>query len=177
MRAIVSAVPQQLNLFSGNIVDNIAVGDLQPDMDRILSIIQQLGLVKFIDKLPNGFNTQIGENGASLSGGEKQRLAIARALYKNPQILVFDEATSSLDSESEQYVKSMIQKLKKQGKTILMIAHRLSTVIDADKIAILENGTLIEEGNHPALFKEGTKYYDMWKKQLPGLLPDIKLIN
>ncbi len=177
MRAIVGTIPQQLNLFSGNIIDNIAVGDLQPDMDRILSITQQLGLVKFIDKLPNGFNTQIGENGASLSGGEKQRLAIARALYKNPEILVFDEATSSLDSESEQYVKSMIQTLKKQGKTILIIAHRLSTVIDADKIAILENGILIEEGNHHSLYKEKTKYYQMWKKQLPGLLSDIKSIN
>jgi len=170
LRAIVSTVPQQLNLFSGNIVDNIAVGDLQPDMERILAIIQQLGLIPFIEKLPEGFNTQVGENGTSLSGGEKQRLAIARALYKNPEILVFDEATSSLDSESEQYVKSVIQNLKQQGKTILIIAHRLSTVIDADKIAILENGVLIEEGTHDSLFKEGTRYYRMWKKQLPAFI-------
>lgn len=170
LRAIVSTVPQQLNLFSGNIVDNIAVGDLQPDMERILAIIQQLGLIPFIEKLPEGFNTQVGENGTSLSGGEKQRLAIARALYKNPEILVFDEATSSLDSESEQYVKAVIQNLKQQGKTILIIAHRLSTVIDADKIAILENGVLIEEGTHDSLFKEGTRYYRMWKKQLPAFI-------
>lgn len=167
LRSIVSTVPQQLSLFSGNIVDNIAVGDLQPDMERIVSIIQQLGLIPFIEKLPNGFNTQIGENGTSLSGGEKQRLAIARALYKNPEILVFDEATSSLDSDSELHVKSVIQDLKLNGKTILIIAHRLSTVIDADKIAILENGVLIEEGSHVTLFKEGTRYYEMWKKQLP----------
>jgi len=170
LRAIVSTVPQQLNLFSGNIVDNIAVGDLQPDMERILAIIQQLGLIPFIEKLPEGFNTQVGENGTSLSGGEKQRLAIARALYKNPEILVFDEATSSLDSESEQYVKAVIQELKQEGKTILIIAHRLSTVIDADKIAILENGVLIEEGTHDSLFKEGTRYYGMWKKQLPAFI-------
>lgn len=170
LRAIVSTVPQQLNLFSGNIVDNIAVGDLQPDMERILVIIQQLGLIPFIEKLPEGFNTQVGENGTSLSGGEKQRLAIARALYKNPEILVFDEATSSLDSESEQYVKAVVQELKQQGKTILIIAHRLSTVIDADKIAILENGVLIEEGTHDSLFKEGTRYYGMWKKQLPAFI-------
>ena len=169
LRAIVSTVPQQLNLFSGNIVDNIAVGDLQPDMERIISIIQQLGLVSFIEKLPNGFNTQIGENGTSLSGGEKQRVAIARALYKNPEILVFDEATSSLDSESEQHVKAVIQDLKQQGKTILIIAHRLSTVIDADKIAILENGILVEEGTHVSLFKKGTRYHEMWSKQLPKL--------
>lgn len=173
LRTMVSAVPQQLSLFSGNIVDNIAVGDLQPDMERIVSIVQQLGLVSFIEKLPNGFNTQIGENGTSLSGGEKQRLAIARALYKNPEILVFDEATSSLDSESEQHVKAVIQDLKQQGKTILVIAHRLSTVIDADKIAILENGVLIEEGTHVSLFNDGTQYYEMWRKQLPTPLLSV----
>lgn len=167
LRTMVSTVPQQLSLFSGNIVDNIAVGDLQPDMERIVSIVQQLGLVPFVEKLPNGFNTQIGENGASLSGGEKQRLAIARALYKNPEILVFDEATSSLDSDSEQHVKAVIQDLKQQGKTILIIAHRLSTVVDADKIAILENGVLIEEGTHISLFRDGTRYHEMWQKQLP----------
>ena len=88
-------------------------------------------------------------------------------MYKNPEILIFDEATSSLDSESEQHVKAVIQNLKQQDKTILIIAHRLSTVIDADKIAILENGVLIEEGNHSTLFKEGTCYYKMWQKQLP----------
>jgi ATP-binding cassette subfamily B protein len=167
LRTMVSTVPQQLSLFSGNIVDNIAIGDLQPDMERIVSIVQQLGLIPFIEKLPNGFNTQIGENGTSLSGGEKQRLAIARAMYKNPEIFIFDEATSSLDSDSEQHVKSVIQDLKQQGKTIMIIAHRLSTVIDADKIAILENGVLIEEGTHSSLFKNGTRYYEMWQKQLP----------
>jgi ABC-type bacteriocin/lantibiotic exporter with double-glycine peptidase domain len=170
LRTMVSTVPQQLSLFSGNIVDNIAVGDLQPDMERIVSIVQQLGLVPFVEKLPNGFNTQIGENGASLSGGEKQRLAIARALYKNPEILVFDEATSSLDSDSEQHVKAVIQDLKQQGKTILIIAHRLSTVVDADKIAILENGVLIEEGTHISLFRAGTRYHEMWQKQLPDFI-------
>jgi len=167
LRSMVSIVPQQLSLFSGNIIDNIAIGDLQPDMERIVSIVQQLGLMSFVEKLPNGFTTQIGENGTSLSGGEKQRLAIARAMYKNPEIFIFDEATSSLDSDSEQYVKSVIQTLKNQGKTILLIAHRLSTVIDADKIAILENGILIEEGTHVSLFKEGTRYYTMWQKQMP----------
>jgi ATP-binding cassette subfamily B protein len=168
LRNMVSAVPQQLTLFTGNIIDNIAVGDLRPDMERIVSIVQQLGLIPFIEKLPNGFNTQIGENGVSLSGGEKQRLAIARAMYKNPEIFIFDEATSSLDSDAEQHVKAVIQDLKQQGKTILIIAHRLSTVIDADKIAILENGVLIEEGTHASLYNRGTRYYEMWQKQLPN---------
>lgn len=170
LRAVVSSVPQQLTLFSGNIIDNIALGEFEPDMDRIFSIVRELGLMSFIEKLPQGFNTQIGENGASVSGGEKQRLAIARAIYKNPEIIIFDEATSSLDSASEQNVKAVIQRLKDQGKTILIIAHRLSTVCDADKIAVLDRGELIEEGTHSTLFVEGTRYYEMWKKQLPGLL-------
>ena len=170
LRAMVSSVPQQLTLFSGNIIENIALGEFDPDMDRILSIFQELGMMTFIGKLPQGFNTQIGENGASVSGGEKQRLAIARAIYKNPEIIIFDEATSSLDSASEQNVKAVIQRLKDQGKTILIIAHRLSSVCDADKIAVLEQGELIEEGTHGSLFKEGTRYYEMWKKQLPGVL-------
>ncbi|MFV0471095.1 MAG: peptidase domain-containing ABC transporter [Paludibacteraceae bacterium] len=168
MRSLVSSVPQQLNLFSGNIIDNIAVGDLQPDMERIIGIVKELGLVPFIEKLPNGFNTQIGENGASLSGGEKQRIAIARALYKNPEILVFDEATSSLDSDSEQYVKTTIQSLKSVGKTIVVIAHRLSTVVDADRIVVLSEGKLVEQGNHTALYKQGTRYFEMWRKQALG---------
>jgi ATP-binding cassette subfamily B protein len=167
LRSKISSVPQQLNLFAGNIIENIALGDLEPDMERIMKIFQQLGLIPFLEKLPAGLTTQVGENGAALSGGEKQRLAIARALYKNPDILIFDEATSSLDSDSEQHVKRAINDLKNQGKTILIIAHRLSTVIDADKIVILENGQLIEEGMHQTLYKNGTRYFEMWHKQLP----------
>lgn len=167
LRSKISSVPQQLNLFAGNIIENIALGDLEPDMERIMKISQQLGLIPFLEKLPAGLATQVGENGAALSGGEKQRLAIARALYKNPEIYIFDEATSSLDSDSEQHVKSVIQDLKMQGKTILIIAHRLSTVLDVDKIAVMENGVLIEEGTHVSMFKNGTRYYEMWKKQMP----------
>lgn len=167
LRSKISSVPQQLNLFAGNIIENIALGDLEPDMERIMNIFQELGLIPFLEKLPGGLTTQVGENGAALSGGEKQRLAIARALYKNPDILIFDEATSSLDSDSEQHVKKVINDLKNQGKTILIIAHRLSTVIDADKIVILENGQLIEEGTHQTLYKNGTRYFEMWHKQLP----------
>ncbi len=167
LRSMVATVPQQLTLFAGTIIENIAIGDINPDMQSIFSIIQQLGLMTFIEKLPDGLNTQIGENGVSLSGGEKQRIAIARALYRNPEIFIFDEATSSLDSDSEQYVKQSIQKLKKQGKTIIIIAHRLSTVIEADKIVILEKGKVLEEGTHQTLYKSNTHYYNMWQKQFP----------
>jgi len=167
LRKMIGVVPQQLNLFAGNIIDNIAVGDFNPDMDKMIQIVKQLGLMPFIENLPRGFNTYIGENGTQLSGGEKQRLAIARALYADSEMFIFDEATSSLDSTSEEYVKEVIRNLIDSDKTILIIAHRLSTVINADKIVILENGKLIEEGTHQSLYVAGTHYYEMWQKQLP----------
>ena len=124
-------------------------------------------MLGFIEKMPGGLNTYIGENGATLSGGQKQRIAIARALYRNPEILVFDEATSSLDSESEFFVHVAINQLKAEGKTVVVIAHRLSTVVNADKIAVLENGKLLEEGSHAELWETKGRYYQMWQKQLP----------
>ncbi len=114
----------------------------------------------------------MGENGASLSGGQKQRLAIARALYREPEILILDEATSSLDSEYESFVQATINTFKQQGKTIIVIAHRLSTVMDADKIVVLENGKLIEEGTHRQLYLKQGKYYKMWQKQVPQLIKE-----
>jgi ATP-binding cassette subfamily B protein len=160
-------VPQQIDLFAGNIIENIAIGDLSPNLEALLTICTQLGITKFVESLPNGFQTYIGENGTSLSGGQRQRIAIARALYRNPEILILDEATSALDSESENYVLSTIQQLRQQGKTIIIIAHRLSTVMAADKIVLLDNGQILEAGNHSDLYTKGTKYYDMWQKQFP----------
>jgi ATP-binding cassette subfamily B protein len=136
-------------------------------MRKVLAICKQLEMLDFIEKLPNGFNTYVGEHGTTLSGGQKQRLAIARALYRNPEILVLDEATSSLDSEAEYHVQQTIQQLKKEGKTIIVIAHRLGTVINADKIAVLKNGKLMEEGTHSQLWSQKGIYYSMWQKQMP----------
>ena len=167
LRNIVGVVPQKLDLFAGNFVDNIAVGEFHPNIERIIEICKTLGMLGFIEKMPAGLNTYIGENGATLSGGQKQRIAIARALYRNPEILVFDEATSSLDSESEYFVQEVINQMKAEGKTVIVIAHRLSTVVNADKIAVLENGKLIEEGSHAELWETKGKYYQMWQKQLP----------
>lgn len=167
LRQLVASVPQKLDLFAGNVVENIAVGEFNPDMEKILAVCNQLGILKFIENLPNGFNTYLGENGASVSGGQKQRLAIARALYRDPEVLVLDEATSSLDSESESYVQRTLDSLKQQGKTIVVIAHRLSTVMNADKIVVLEEGKLIEEGTHYQLFEQQGKYFNMWQKQMP----------
>lgn len=169
LRWLVGIVPQNLELFSGNVIENIAVGEFEPGMQHILDVCQQLGILEFIEQLPAGFKTYIGENGATLSGGEKQRLAIARTLYRNPEILILDEATSSLDSKSEKYVQETIKSLKRQGKTIIIIAHRMGTVINADKIVVLKQGKLIEEGSHKELYKKQGTYYEMWQKQLPIL--------
>ncbi|MCY1636523.1 peptidase domain-containing ABC transporter, partial [Marinifilum sp. D737] len=162
LRSYVGIVPQNLDLFAGNVIENIAVGEFQPNMERILDICKQIGILDFIEELPNGFQTWLGENGASLSGGQKQRLAIARALYHDPQVLILDEATSSLDSISEEQVQNCIRGLKEQGKTIVLIAHRLGTVLQSDKIIVLEKGKLMEEGSHTELYETKGKYYDMW---------------
>ncbi|MDD2798434.1 MAG: peptidase domain-containing ABC transporter [Bacteroidales bacterium] len=167
LRRLISSVPQELNLFSGNVIENIAVGDFAPNTERIIQICKRLGMLDFIEKLPKGFSTHIGENGSTLSGGQKQRLAIARALYKSPEILILDEATSSLDSESENYVQQTIQHLVESGKTVIVIAHRLSTVVNADKIVVLHEGKVIEEGTHRSLFAAKGVYHAMWQKQIP----------
>lgn len=165
LRNCIGVIPQQLNLFSGNIIENIALGDSFPNMQRILDLSKELGITEFVEKLPNGFETQIGENGAMLSGGQKQRIAIARALYKNPEVLLMDEATSSLDTNAESIVKKVIDNFKLQGKTVIVIAHRLSTIANADTILVMENGNVVEQGNHNLLLEKKGKYYDLWHKQ------------
>jgi len=170
LRQLVSVVPQKIDLFAGNVIDNIAIGDFQPNIEQILNICKNIGVLEFIEGLPNGFNTYLGENGATLSGGQKQRIAIARALYKQPEILVLDEATSSLDSTSESYIQRTIKNLREQNKTIIIIAHRLSTVIHADTIVVLEKGKLIEQGSHMELFDKKEHYYNLWKQQIPVLI-------
>ncbi|NBP70480.1 MAG: ATP-binding cassette domain-containing protein, partial [Cytophagia bacterium] len=167
LRSVIGVVPQKIDLFAGNVVDNIAVGDYEPDMKKIIAICTAIGIMDFIEKLPNNFSTYLGENGATLSGGQKQRIAIARALYKDPEILILDEATSSLDSASEQYIQKMINVLRENNKTIIIIAHRLSTVFNADKIIVLDNGLVVEEGKHTDLISNRKHYYNLWKQQSP----------
>jgi len=174
LRNIISVVPQKIDLFAGNVIDNIAVGRFDPDMEKIITICKKLGILTFIEELPNGFETYLGENGAALSGGQKQRIAIARALYKDPEILILDEATSSLDSASEQYVQQTINYLREENKTVILIAHRLSTVFKADKICVLEKGELIEEGTHEELINQGSHYLQLWQNQFPFLNGDLK---
>ena len=167
LRSLISVVPQKIDLFHGNIVENIAVGEQDVNMEKILAISKSLGLMSFIESLPLGFKTYLGENGTTLSGGQKQRIAIARALYRDPEILVLDEATSSLDSNSETYVQKAMIHLRDQGKTVVVISHRLSTLIKADCIFYLEKGKVIEKGNHRQLINNNGPYQKLWKKQLP----------
>jgi len=166
LKSIIGVVPQRIDLFAGNVTENIAVGDYQPDMKKIIGICSSLGIMEFIEKLPNNFNTYLGENGATLSAGQKQRLAIARALYREPQILLLDEPTSALDSTSEQYVQRVIDLFRAQSKTVIIITHRLSTILRVDKIVVIDNGVVVEEGNHDELVSNRKKYYELWSQQM-----------
>ncbi len=168
LRKVVGVVPQKIDFFAGNVTENIAPGDDEPDLKRIIHLCSDLGILEFIERLPHGFNTYLGENGATLSGGQKQRIAIARALYRDPEILILDEATSSLDPVAEEYIQHAVRLFRNQGKTVILIAHRLSTVRDADKIIVLENGSVAEEGSHAELLARKAKYHQLWQYQFPN---------
>ena len=165
LRQIIGVIPQKVELFSGTILSNIALGVINPDIERITKIISDLGLRDFIDELPQGVETKVGEQGATFSGGEKQRIAIARALYRNPEIIIFDEATSSLDATSEQYVKQVIAKLRLQHKTIIIIAHRLATIKDVDNILVIEKGKIKETGTYKQLMQKQGVFFNQWQSQ------------
>ena len=164
---MVGVVPQKIDLFAGNVIENIAVGDEEPDMKKIIGICARLGMIGFIEDLPQGFQTQVGENGAALSGGQKQRLAIARALYREPEILIMDEASSSLDPVSEQYVQDAMEYLLSEQKTVIIISHRMSSIQKAGKIIVLKDGRVAEEGRHAELIGLRGEYYQLWARQLP----------
>ncbi len=169
LRQRIGTVPQHIELFSGTIAENIAVGELHPKMIRIKALMEMLGLEEFIERQPKGYKTQIGEHGVNLSGGERQRIAIARALYKNPEIIILDEATSSLDNIAENQVKIVMEVMKDAGKTVIVIAHRLSTVKHADRIIVLHNGEVKEEGTHEELSQKDGLYCKLWKEQFEVL--------
>ncbi|MDP2412365.1 peptidase domain-containing ABC transporter [Daejeonella sp.] len=167
LRRIIAVVPQKIDLFAADVSTNISIGGDEPDMKKILGICTMLGITQFIDDLPNGFQTQLGENGASLSGGQKQRIAIARALYRDPEILILDEASSSLDPVSERYVQNAIEFLLSEKKTVIVISHRLSSIQSAGKIIVLKNGKVVEEGEHAELIAYHGEYYHLWTQQMP----------
>ncbi|MBK3518390.1 peptidase domain-containing ABC transporter [Carboxylicivirga marina] len=162
LRKTVGIVPQNIELFAGNVIDNIALGDANPDIRRINQIIKQLQLNDTIEQLPEGLYTWLGENAIQLSGGQRQRLAIARVLYLNPQIYIFDEATSFLDDRSESIVKDIILQLKDEGRTIIMVAHRMSVIDIADEVFVFERGQVIQSGTVKELRKDKKgRFYEM----------------
>lgn len=165
LRERIAVVPQQIDLFSGNVIDNIAVGEQVPNFQRMMDVVKQLDMMSFIEKLPSGFETYLGENGSMLSGGQRQRIAIARALYRDPDILILDEATSALDTQTELIIQRAFDRFRDAGKTMLVIAHRLSTIAGADSIIVMKDGQIIEQGSHEQLLSMESAYKEMWKKQ------------
>lgn len=153
IRQRIAYIPQEIVMFSGTIVDNITMFDEAIPEEDVISITKKVGIYEKIDSLEKGFKTTIGERGFSLSGGEKQKIAICRALIKNPLVLILDEATSNLDSTSEKSIIKIIESLRSEGKTIISIAHRLSTVKNCDRIYVMENGKIVENGTFNDLEK------------------------
>ncbi|QTH65336.1 ABC transporter ATP-binding protein/permease [Psychrosphaera ytuae] len=164
LRQIIGIVPQDTVLFNDTIFENIRYGNPSASDEQVWAAINHAHLSNFIESLPDRHETKVGERGLKLSGGEKQRVAIARTLLKNPPILVFDEATSSLDSGSEQAILKALKDIAK-GHTSLVIAHRLSTVVDADQIVVLEQGEVVEVGTHQVLLGQQGRYAELWRMQ------------
>lgn len=164
LRQHIGIVPQDTILFNDSIFENVRYGKPSATDDQVNHAINMAHLRTFIESLPEKENTKVGERGLKLSGGEKQRVAIARTLLKRPSILVFDEATSSLDSHSEKAILEAMREVA-EGHSTIVIAHRLSTIIDADKILVMKNGKIIEQGNHDELLGQDGKYADMWRVQ------------
>ena len=166
LRQTIGVVPQDTVLFNDTIYYNIAYGNTEATKEKVISAAQNADIHDFISALPDGYETIVGERGLKLSGGEKQRVAIARTILKNPKIFFFDEATSALDSSTEKEIQKNLENISKD-KTTLIIAHRLSTAANADNIIVLDKGIIIEEGTHESLLLEKGKYFEMWGKQKP----------
>ncbi len=164
LRAAIGIVPQDTVLFNDTVRYNIAYGRIGADESEIEEAAHHAQIDKFIQELPLGYESMVGERGLKLSGGEKQRVAIARTILKNPPILLLDEATSALDTHTEREIQSALQEISR-NRTALVIAHRLSTVVDADEILVLDHGEIVERGRHDQLVARGGAYASMWNKQ------------
>ena len=167
LRKIIGVVPQDTVLFNDSIYYNIAYGNASSSEEEVINAAKNADIHNFINSLPDGYKTIVGERGLKLSGGEKQRVAIARTILKNPKIFFFDEATSALDTSTEKEIQKNLENIS-AGKTTLIIAHRLSTAANADNIIVLDKGAIIEQGTHQSLLLEKGKYFEMWEKQKPS---------
>jgi ATP-binding cassette subfamily B protein len=164
LRTAIGIVPQDTVLFNDTVGYNIAYGRNGATADEIAAAARGAAIEPFIESLPQGYDTRVGERGLKLSGGEKQRVAIARTLLKNPPVLILDEATSALDSRTEADILATLEAIE-QGRTTIVIAHRLSTVVHADRIVVLEAGAVVESGTHAELLRRGGVYAEMWARQ------------
>ena len=163
LRKKIGIVPQETFLFGGTILENIRYANQNASVEEVIEAAKMANAHEFIEKLEQGYETEIGERGIKLSGGQKQRISIARAILENPQILILDEATSALDNESEQLVQDALEKLMK-GKTTFVIAHRLSTIINSDKIIVIQQGEIRETGTHEELLNKDGIYKSLYNK-------------
>lgn len=164
LRAAIGVVPQETLLFNDTIAYNIGYGRADASMDEIVAAAKAAHIHDLIESLPQKYDTPVGERGVKLSGGEKQRIALARAILKNPPLLIFDEATSALDSQSERAIQAELDHLS-HNRTALVIAHRLSTVVDASEILVMDRGRIIERGPHAELLQKGGAYARLWQLQ------------
>jgi ATP-binding cassette subfamily B protein len=164
LRSAIGIVPQDTVLFNDSIYYNIAYGKPDATREEVFKAARAAHIHEFIMSLPQGYETGVGERGLKLSGGEKQRVAIARTLLKNPAILVFDEATSALDTRTEKIIQGELEEIARE-RTTLIIAHRLSTIVDADEILVLDHGRIVERGTHAALLAHRGRYAALWTMQ------------
>jgi len=165
LREQIGIVLQEPVLFGATIRENIVYGRLDATQEEIEEVARASNAYEFIEKLPQGYDTLVGERGVKLSGGQRQRIAIARALLRNLRILILDEATSSLDNESERLVQEALDRLMR-NRTTIVIAHRLTTVQNADKIVVIEKGQIVEQGNHEELLERRGTYYRLYTRKL-----------
>jgi subfamily B ATP-binding cassette protein MsbA len=170
LRRQIGIVLQDSILFSTTLSENLLYGRPKASQAELIAAVEAANAMEFIRTLPEGFATVIGERGLKLSGGQRQRIAIARAFLKDPRILILDEATSSLDSESEHLIQEALARLMR-GRTTIVIAHRLSTVVDADKIVVMNNGRIVEMGRHQELLARGKHYAFLARRQFRDTLP------
>jgi ATP-binding cassette subfamily B protein len=164
LRANIAFVPQDPAMFHRTIIENIRYGNIKATDAEVIQAAKLARCHDFIQKTEHGYQTMVGDRGIKLSGGERQRIAIARAILKNAPILVLDEATSSLDSKSEQVIQEALNNLM-QNKTVIAIAHRLSTIRAMDRIIVVENGQVLEEGKHDELIEKDAHYAELWRIQ------------
>jgi ATP-binding cassette subfamily B protein len=167
-------IPQEPSLFHRSIMENIRYGNIEASDSEVIEAAKRAHAHEFIVKTPQGYNALVGERGIKLSGGQRQRIAIARAMLKNAPILILDEATSQLDSITEQEIQESLNTLM-ENKTTLVIAHRLSTLLHMDNILVFDEGKIVESGSHKTLHAKNGLYKALWDAQVGGFLPQKRL--